>query len=142
MYRRGEEYDRLDQLVISIYIDYGLNSFPLDEKDVCRKMGLALVPYSEYTGEDRRILRKKSQYGFFVPESKENPPIKTTLDKPGHELNAPAPILVTFLGIVTSVRLLQPTKAVATLKMDNRINDFFINILNLWGVVFTILLYS
>ena len=74
MYRSGEKYDRLDQMVINIYVDYGFCNFPLDEKEVCRRMGVALVPYSEHAGKDRELLHKKSKFGFFAPETKENPP--------------------------------------------------------------------
>ena len=74
MYRCGSEYDRLDKLAIDIYLDYGFNSFPLDVKDVCRRLGLSLVPYSEYTGEEREFLHKESPYGFFAPRTKESTP--------------------------------------------------------------------
>ena len=74
MYRTGAEYNRLDRIVIDIYIDYGFNSFPLDEKAVCRAMGIALVPYSEYIGANRDVLHKRSKYGFFVPETRDNTP--------------------------------------------------------------------
>ena len=66
MYRNGAEYDRLDKLVIDIFVDYGFDSFPLDEKEVCRRMGVALVPYSEYSDEDLAVLKKRSRYGFFA----------------------------------------------------------------------------
>ena len=65
MYRNGNEYDRLDKLAIDIYVDYGINSFPLDEKELCRKMGIMLIPYSSYEGEDLEVLKKKSFYGFW-----------------------------------------------------------------------------
>ena len=74
MYRDGSEYDRVDKLAIDIYLDYGFNSFPLDVDDVCRRLGLSLVPYSEYTGEDREILHKESPYGFYAPWTKESTP--------------------------------------------------------------------
>lgn len=39
MYRNGSDYDRTAQLVIDIYIDYNITSFPVDEKELCRKLG-------------------------------------------------------------------------------------------------------
>ena len=83
MRRCGTEYDRLDKLAIEIYLDYGFNSFPLDVKDVCRRMGLSLVPYSEYTGEERELLHKESQYDFFAPRTKESAPTIFYNDDPG-----------------------------------------------------------
>lgn len=74
MYRNGQIYDQLDQLVIDIYLDYDLRTFPIDEKSLCRKMGIALVAYSEYSDDARNLLKKKSSYGFFVPADKDNPP--------------------------------------------------------------------
>ena len=56
MYWSGTDYDRMAQLVIDIYVDYNIRSFPVDEKEICRKLGLKLIPYSEYP-EDGRFLR-------------------------------------------------------------------------------------
>lgn len=64
MYRTPEEYDRMDQLAISLYVDYDLNEFPIDEKVLCRKMGINLVPYSAHGIENRKILSKRSKEGF------------------------------------------------------------------------------
>lgn len=75
MYRRGKEYDRIAKLAINIYLDYGFNTFPLDEKEVCRRLGIALVPYSECAPEERALLHKRSTYGFFNPLTKFTPPI-------------------------------------------------------------------
>lgn len=75
MYRTGFEYDTLDQLIYSIYIDYEVYSFPIDEKELCQKMGVFLVPYSDISADNSdELLKKKSQLSFFVRESKENPP--------------------------------------------------------------------
>lgn len=72
MYRKGKEYDRMAQLVIQLYLDYDLKGFPLNEKELCQKLGIALVPYSEYELEDRKVLLARSEYGFFVPLSIKN----------------------------------------------------------------------
>ncbi len=66
MYRDSSEYERIDRLAIDVYLDYGINSFPLDEQEICRKLGISLVPYSAY--EDKRdLLLKKSLKGFMSP---------------------------------------------------------------------------
>ena len=64
MYRRGKTYDEIAGVVIDIYIDYGIKSFPVDPKEVCRKLGVALVAYSEYDDEQRMLLEKKSKDGW------------------------------------------------------------------------------
>ena len=74
MYRSGIEYDKLDKLIYSIYVDYNIKAFPIDEKDLCRKMKIALVPYSAFSDEAKKLLQKKSKHAFFVKESEENPP--------------------------------------------------------------------
>ncbi|WP_391495755.1 ImmA/IrrE family metallo-endopeptidase [Gardnerella swidsinskii] len=75
MYRSGSKYDELDKLIYSIYDDYGINKFPIDEKELCRKMKISLVPYSAFSNEAKKLLRKNSKHAFFVKESKENPPM-------------------------------------------------------------------
>lgn len=74
MYRRGKTYDEIAEVVIDIYIDYGIKSFPVDPKDVCRKLGVSLVAYSEYDDEQRLLLEKKSKDGFFVRGACNLPP--------------------------------------------------------------------
>ena len=75
MYRNGSEYDEMDQIIYSIYLDYNITVFPIDPKDVCRKLGVALVPYSAFSPNDsENLMEKKSKQAFFVRESKENPP--------------------------------------------------------------------
>ena len=74
MYRNPAEYEDIVNAIIEIYLDYDIRDFPLDEKDICRRLGVALVPYSECPEEARTLLEKKSRHGFFVKETKENPP--------------------------------------------------------------------
>lgn len=95
MYRDGKEYDRLDKMVIDLYVDYGVASFPLDEKELCKKMGIMLIPYSSYSGENLRILRKKSQYGFWSMGEKGYTPMIFYNDSID-ELHSPATIKQTI----------------------------------------------
>lgn len=74
MYRSGEEYEYICNVIIDIFIDYDIKSFPIDEKDICRKMGIALVPYSTYDSDAIELLKRKSKLGFFVKGSTESPP--------------------------------------------------------------------
>jgi len=74
VYRSGNTYERIINFIIDIYIDYNIKSFPINEKEICKKMNVALIPYSEYSRKDRGLMKKKSKQGFFVPETKANPP--------------------------------------------------------------------
>ena len=65
MYRSGEEYDEIAKVIIDIYIDYDIKEFPLDAGEICRKLGVALVPYSAFNREGRRLLVKRSGFGFY-----------------------------------------------------------------------------
>jgi len=75
MYRDGSFYDKMAQLVIDVYLDYDIKGFPIDEKDVCRKLGIKLVPYSEYPFIERTLLKKRSLSGFYVPPSGHTQPM-------------------------------------------------------------------
>ena len=72
MYRKGTIYDEIKKVIIDIYLDYGFNTFPIDPQEVCRRMGVALIPYSSFNREQRRLLKKESEYGFFVPATSQN----------------------------------------------------------------------
>ena len=72
MYRKGTIYDEIKKVIIDIYLDYGFNTFPIDPHEVCRKMGVAVIPYSSFGREQRRLLKKVSEYGFFVPATSKN----------------------------------------------------------------------
>ena len=74
MYRNDSIYDEIKNVIIDIYIDYGIKTFPINEKEVCKKMGVALIPYSEYEGDEFKLLQKKSKLGFFVKATKSTPP--------------------------------------------------------------------
>lgn len=60
-------------LVSDLYIDYGFKSFPINEKYVCKKLGIKLIPYSEFDSETQPLLKKASQDAFFIPASINNP---------------------------------------------------------------------
>lgn len=74
MYRSGSDYNKLETLIYSIYSDYNITQLPIDEKEVCQKMGIALVPYSAFGNDCNVLLQKKSKHAFYVRKSKENPP--------------------------------------------------------------------
>ncbi len=75
MYRDGEVYDEIDIEIINIFLDYDIKSFPINVFDLCKKMSVALIPYSDYSYKGgRKLLLKKSKQGFFVKQSKTQPP--------------------------------------------------------------------
>lgn len=74
MYWEGNDYDKMAQLVIDVYKDYQITAFPVDEKEICRKLGLKLIPYSAYSEEDQRLLMKRSPDAFYSPPTLQTPP--------------------------------------------------------------------
>lgn len=74
MHREGIVYDEIDKTIIDIMIDYDIKEFPIDEKLVCRRLGVSLVPYSSLDDSDDSVLQKQSEDAFFVPQSKDRPP--------------------------------------------------------------------
>ena len=74
MYWGSKDYAEIVQVVIDIYLDYGLKDFPINPFSLCKRMGIILLPYSEFTDEDRELLKKKSSDGFYVPISSSSPP--------------------------------------------------------------------
>lgn len=73
MYWTGSDYDKMAQLVIDIFIDYNITTFPVDEREICRKLGVKLIPYSAYTEKEQVLLKKQSKDGFFSPATKRTP---------------------------------------------------------------------
>lgn len=83
MYREPQTYEDIVKVIVDIYLDYGIKGFPLDEHEICRKLGVSLVPYSEIlsqasieseTEEHRALLCKEGKGGFFVKGSLTKPP--------------------------------------------------------------------
>lgn len=68
MYRKGKEYNKMCNLAMDIYEDYGITkySFPLDMKLLLKRMGISLVPYSLYP-KHIKLLLKTSIDAFCVP---------------------------------------------------------------------------
>lgn len=73
MYRNGLEYDKMAKKVIDIYLDYNIKTFPVDVKQVCQKMQIALIPYSFYQFKNRDLLKKESISSFYVKPTVNNP---------------------------------------------------------------------
>lgn len=74
MYRSSEEYEEIVKDIIDIYLDYGIKDFPINEKDICNKLGVSLVPYSALSDEVIKLLKRKRKYGFFVKGCRNFPP--------------------------------------------------------------------
>lgn len=74
MYRNNKDYEKMARLAIDIYVDYGIKTFPVDEKAICKMLGLKLVPYSAYPSDKLYLLKKKSEDAFFCPATSDIPP--------------------------------------------------------------------
>lgn len=75
MYRSGLDYDEMAKLAIQIYIDHNIRTFPIDEFEVCRKLGVNLIPYSRYSESERKFFISRSSSGFYIPPTGEKPPM-------------------------------------------------------------------
>ncbi|MCF0128751.1 MAG: ImmA/IrrE family metallo-endopeptidase [Pseudobutyrivibrio sp.] len=74
MRRSPETYDDIVKVIVDIFVDYDIKEFPINPKEVCKKLGVALIPYSEYQGRDRELLLKCSEYAFFTRATKDRSP--------------------------------------------------------------------
>ena len=72
--RSGPEYDEIAKIIIQIYIDYDIKSFPLDLEKICSLLSVSLIPYSECGIEAKDLLLKKTKKGFFVRGTHESAP--------------------------------------------------------------------
>lgn len=59
----SETYDRIDRMVYSIHMDYGIRSFPVDEKWLAREMRIKLIPYSSLSISKRKRMQDIVQTG-------------------------------------------------------------------------------
>ncbi len=74
MYRDGNDYDKMAQLAIDVYLDYDIHNFPIDENDLCKKLGVALVPYSELDSETREKAENYTKDAFYITPTLTSPP--------------------------------------------------------------------
>ena len=70
MYWKSDDYEAITQTVIDIYRDYGINTFPIDEKEICRRLGIKLIPYSDVPD----YVKENYEDAFYIPTTSENPP--------------------------------------------------------------------
>lgn len=69
MYRRKENYDQMAKLAISVLVDYGIKEFPISAIELCQKLGIKLVSYSELSIEGKNLALKKSKDGFSIKDA-------------------------------------------------------------------------
>ena len=77
MYWNSKDYEQMAQLAIEIYLDYGISEFPIDEKKLCKKMGILLLPYTDFPKEILDI----SNDAFLIPATKSHSPMILYNDK-------------------------------------------------------------
>jgi len=75
MYRNGHEYNKMAELVGQIYIDYEITTFPINPSEICQKLGIKQIKYSEFDLEDRELLLWQSLSGFYVPPTNRSEPM-------------------------------------------------------------------
>ncbi len=67
MYWDSSDYEAMSKMVIDVYLDYGIRTFPVDEKEICRKLGVKLLPYSDFPD----FVKDVSDDAFYVPPTTE-----------------------------------------------------------------------
>lgn len=71
MYWDSSDYEAMSKKVIDIYLDYEIRTFPVDEIEICKKLGVKLLPYSEFPD----FVKAVSEDAFYVSPTTKNPPI-------------------------------------------------------------------
>lgn len=71
MHRSGKVYEAIREEANQLLIDYEIKEYPLDIVELCNKLSIRLCKYSDL---DKNMLMVKSNLGFFVKESKDQPP--------------------------------------------------------------------
>lgn len=61
---KGLKYDEINKLVIQIYVDYDIKSFPINVFDICKKMGIKVFSYFTFDIDIVELLKKRSNDGF------------------------------------------------------------------------------
>ena len=54
-----EDYDRIENLVVDLYIELDIKSFPIDPIAIAKQKGYTLIPYSKLNKEEAIGLRRK-----------------------------------------------------------------------------------
>ena len=74
MYRSGEEYNTIERKVADIYCDYEFRGFPVDEKEVCSRMGVRLQKIPLEIRRTNKFVSNRLCGGFFVKSTAKTPP--------------------------------------------------------------------
>ncbi len=70
-----ERCDEIDRLVYDVHMDYGITSFPVDEKRMASEMGFILVSYSDLSEEDKKAMEDIIQTGVHLCSRKRGYPV-------------------------------------------------------------------
>ena len=57
-------YEEIKQIVVDLFVKYGVSCVPVNGFELATKMGIKIIPYSAISGSKRSLLLKKSQDGF------------------------------------------------------------------------------
>jgi hypothetical protein len=67
----NERYEEIKEIIVNMYEAYQINTIPISGFEIAHKMGIEVIPYSEYDVNARTLLMKKSEDGVVV-ETMEN----------------------------------------------------------------------
>lgn len=69
MYLSSTRYRKLKNIALNIYKRYDIKSFPINPFELCEKIGIQLVKYSEIKdSHERELLFEASKDAFYIPE--------------------------------------------------------------------------
>ena len=69
MYLSSTRYRKLKNIALNIYKRYDIKSFPINPFELCEKIGIQLVKYSEIKdSHERKLLFEASKDAFYIPE--------------------------------------------------------------------------
>lgn len=67
--------DEIDRLVYDVQMDYGITTFPVDEKRLASEMGFILVRYSSLSQKDKKTMQDIIQTGVHLCSMKRGYPV-------------------------------------------------------------------
>jgi hypothetical protein len=56
--------ERYEEIIVNMYEAYQINTIPISGFEIAHKMGIEVIPYSEYDVNTRTLLMKKKRRWF------------------------------------------------------------------------------
>lgn len=63
---RNNRYEEIKRLVVCLYKECGIHTYPISYQEICKKMGIILIPYSELSERKQNAAKELSSDGFHL----------------------------------------------------------------------------